>query len=108
MSYILAHRLRKVLAQTLLPGCFPVIMHPNLFYYVKLTFQTPHESCQVINPLFAGKDKDKLKKQAEKIKSNLYPEISKFITTSVGIEMERALSMINLSNTDVKGPQTLT
>ena len=85
-------------------------MHHNLIYYVKLTCQTPHESCQVINPLFAGKDKDKLKKQAEQIKSNLYPQISKFITTSVGIEMERALSMTNLqmSNTDVNGPQTLT
>ena len=69
-----------------------------------------NESCQVINPLFAGKDKDKLEKHAEQIKSNLYPEISKFITKSVGIEMERALSLTNLqmSNTDVKGPQTLT
>ena len=110
LSYILSHRLRKVLAQTLLPGCFPVIMHQNLFYYVKLTCQTPHESCQVINPLFARKDKDKLEKQAEQIESNLYLEISKFITKSVGIEMERALSMTNLqmSNADVKSPQTLT
>ena len=53
LSYILAQRLRKVLAQTLLPGCFAVIMHQNLFYCVKLTCQTPHESCQVINPLFS-------------------------------------------------------
>ena len=67
-------------------------------------------SCPVINPLLSGKDKNKVKKQAEKIKSNLYPEISKFITESVGIEMERALSMTNLqmSDMDVKGPQTLT
>ena len=31
LSYILAHRLRKVLAQTLLPGCFSVINYASQF-----------------------------------------------------------------------------
>ena len=83
-----------------------MIMHQNLFCYVKLTCQTPHESCPIINPLLAGKDKNKVKKRAEKTGSNLYPEISKFIAESVGIEMERALSMTNLQMSDmnVKSP----
>ena len=110
LSCILAHPLRKVLAQNFLPGYYPIIMHQNLFYYVKLICETPHGNCQVINPLLSGKGKDKLKKQAAQIKSNLYSVISNFITKSVGIGMERALSMTNLkvTNTVVKSPQTLT
>ena len=66
LSYILAHRLRKVLAQQFLPGCYPVIMHQNLLYYVKLVCDTPHGDCKFINPLPSGKGKEKCKKQANK------------------------------------------
>ena len=65
-------------------------------------------NCQFINPLHTGNGKNK-NKQAKEIQSNLYSEISKFISESVGIEMQKALSMSSLpvTNTDVKSLQTL-
>ena len=76
---MLAYHLRKILNQQFLPGCYPVIVEENLFYYVKLKCDTPHESDHPINPLRSGKGKNK-QKQAERIQSNLYPEISKYIS----------------------------
>ena len=57
LSYILAHRLRQVLGQTFLRGCYPVIMNQNLYYYVKLICETSHGSCKFINPLILGREK---------------------------------------------------
>ena len=53
--FISANRLRKILAQQFVPGCHPVIVEGNLFYYVKLKCDTPHESDHLINPLRSGK-----------------------------------------------------
>ena len=77
--FISANRLRKLLAQQFVPGYYPVIVEGNLFYYVKLKCDTPHESDHLINPLRSGKGKNK-QTQAEIIQSNLYPEISKYIS----------------------------
>ena len=68
----------------------------------------PHESDHLINLLRSGKGKNK-QKQAEKIQSNLYPEISKYISESVGMEIQKAFSMssLPLMNAEDNSPQTL-
>ena len=110
LTYILAQCLHKVLAQNNLLDCYPLILHSNLFYYVKLICETPHENCQFINPLLSGKGKSKFKKPAEKLylDINQYADIAKFIIESVKIEMEQALSTSNLILADVKRVQSST
>ena len=102
---MLAYHLRKILNQQFVSGCYPVIVERNLFYYVKLKCDTPPESDHPINPLRSGKGKNK-QKQAERIKSNLYPEISKYISESVGVEIQKAfsLSSLPLMNVDANSP----
>ena len=41
LSQMLAYHLRKILNQQFVPGCYPVIVEGNLFYYVKLKCDTP-------------------------------------------------------------------
>ena len=57
LSYILAHRLRKVLAQQFLPGCYPVVIHQNVFYYVNIVCGTPHGDCKFINTMPWGRER---------------------------------------------------
>ena len=83
LSQMLAYHLCKILNQQFVPGCYPVIVEGNLFYYVKLKCDNPHESDHTINPLHSGKEKNK-QKQAERIQSNLYPEISNIFQSRSG------------------------
>ena len=105
---MLAYHLRKILNQQFIPGCYPVIVEGNLFYYVKLKWDNPHESDHPINALHSGKENNK-QKQTERIQSNLYPEISKYISESVGVEIQKAFSRssLPLRNVDANSPQTL-
>ena len=105
---MLDYHLRKILNQQFVPGCYPVIVEGDLFYYVKLKCDNPHVSDHPINPLRLGKGKNK-QKQAERIQSNLYPEISKFISESVGVEIQKAFSWssLPLRNVDANSTQTL-
>ena len=70
--FISANRLCKILVQQFVPGCYPVIVEGNLFYYVKCKGDTFHESDHLINPLRSGKGKNK-QKQAERNSIKLVP-----------------------------------
>ena len=56
---MLAYHLRKIVAKQFVSGCYPMIVEGNLFYYVKLKYDTLHESDDLINPLRSGKEKNK-------------------------------------------------
>ena len=107
LSQIVAYHLRKILNQQFAPGCYPVIVEGNLFYYVKLKCDTPMRVIIPLTPYVRGRERIK-KKQAERIQSNLYPEISKYISESVGKEIQKAfsLSSLPLMNVDANSSQT--
>ena len=67
---MLAYYLRKILTQQFVPGCYPVIVEENLFYYVKLKCDNPMRVIISLTPYVRGREKNK-QKQAEKIQSNL-------------------------------------
>ena len=74
----------------------------------KLECDTPHESEHLINPLRSGKGNNK-QNEAVKIQSNFYPNISKYISESVEVEIQKAFSLLSLPlmNADANSPQTL-
>ena len=104
---MLAYHLRKILNQQFIPGCYPVIVEENLFYYVKLKCDTPMRVIISLTPYVRGKER--INKNRQRIQSNLYPEISKYITESVGVEIQKAfsLSSLPLMNVNANSPQTL-
>ena len=63
--FISANRLRKILAQQFVPGCYPVIVEGNLFYYVKLKCDTLMKVIISLTPYVRGRERINKKRQRE-------------------------------------------
>ena len=63
LSHMLAYHLRKILAQQFVPGCYPVIVEGNLFYYIKLKCDTSMRVIISLTHYVRGRERIKKNRQ---------------------------------------------
>ena len=91
----MANRVRGMIKERY--NTLPLIIQENLYYYIKLICSETHANCQTIFRKLLTRATRKTDPTPRSSATD-YSELSKFISASVGFELQKALSLNNLSN----------